>query len=101
MPGTRDGHVRRGRLDTLFDLANLASVVVVNMHEAKTRLSELVRLVEAGEKVVLARNGTPVAELVRPEPPKKRVGGFLKGQVWISPDFDDPLPEFEEYVAHE
>lgn len=71
------------------------------MHEAKTRLSELVRMVEAGEKVVLARNGKPVAEIVPAEPPKKRVGGFWKGKVWTSPDFDEPLPEFEEYVAGE
>jgi prevent-host-death family protein len=72
-------------------------MVVVNMHEAKTRLSELVRLVEAGEQVVLARNGTPVAELVPaavPEP-KQRRGGQWKGKVWISPDFDEPLPELE------
>ena len=76
-------------------------MIVVNMHEAKTRLSELVRLVEAGEKVVLARNGTPVVELVRAATPGKREGGFWKGQVRISPDFDDPLPEFEEYVGRE
>jgi len=76
-------------------------MIVVNMHEAKTRLSELVRLVEAGEKVVLARNGTPVVELVPAERPKKREGGFLKGQIWISPDFDDPLPEFEPYARDE
>lgn len=69
------------------------------MHEAKTRLSELVRLVEGGEKVVLARNGTPVAELVPAAAPKKREGGFWKGKVWISPDFDAPLPEFEEYTG--
>lgn len=73
-------------------------MVVVNMHEAKTRLSELVRMVEAGEKVVLARNGTPVVELVVAASPTKREGGFWKGQVWMSPDFDAPLPEFEEYV---
>jgi prevent-host-death family protein len=73
-------------------------MVVVNMHEAKTRLSELVRLVEAGEKVVLARNGTPIVELVPAIPQTKREGGFWKGQVWMSPDFDAPLPEFEEYV---
>jgi prevent-host-death family protein len=71
-------------------------MVVVNMHEAKTRLSELVRLVEAGEKVVLARNGTPVAELVPTEVPKKRKGGIWKGKAWISPDFDAPMPEFEK-----
>ena len=76
-------------------------MIVVNMHEAKTRLSELVRLVEAGEKVVLARNGTPVAELVRATPPEKRKGGIWKGKVWISPDFDEPLPEFEAYFYGE
>jgi len=66
------------------------------MHEAKTRLSELVRRVEAGEKVVLARNGKPVAELVPAVRAKKREGGFWKGKVWISPDFDEPMPEFEK-----
>lgn len=71
------------------------------MHEAKSRLSELVRLVEAGEKVVLARNGAPVVELVVAEAPKKRQGGFMRGQIWISPDFDDPLPEFEPYLPRE
>lgn len=71
-------------------------MLVVNMHEAKTRLSELVRLVEAGEKVVLARNGTPVAELVPAAQPTKRRGGILKGKAWISPDFDAPMPELEK-----
>jgi len=71
-------------------------MLTVNMHEAKSRLSELVRMVEAGEKVVLARNGTPVVELVVAELPKKREGGFLKGQMWISPDFDEPDPEIEK-----
>jgi prevent-host-death family protein len=71
-------------------------VVVVNMHEAKSRLSELVRLVEQGEKVVLARNGKPVAEIVPAEEPRKREGGFWKGQVWVSPDFDEPDPELEK-----
>ncbi len=71
-------------------------MLIVNMHEAKTRLSELVRLVEEGERVVLARNGTPVAELVPAERPTKREGGFLKGQIWISPDFDEPDAELEK-----
>lgn len=66
------------------------------MHEAKSRLSELVRLVEQGEKVVLARNGKPVAEIVPAEEPRKREGGFWKGQVWVSPDFDEPDPELEK-----
>lgn len=67
------------------------------MHEAKTRLSQLVDLVEQGERVLIARNGEPVAELV-PHVAKtgKRTGGQLKGKVWISPDFDAPSPEIEE-----
>jgi len=76
-------------------------MLVVNMREAKTRLSELVRLVEAGEKVVLARNGKPVAELVRAAAPAKREGGFWKGKVWISPDFDEPLPDLERAIYGE
>jgi antitoxin (DNA-binding transcriptional repressor) of toxin-antitoxin stability system len=76
-------------------------MVVVNMHEAKTRLSELVRLVESGEHVVLARNGTPVAELVRPGQRGQREGGFWKGQAWISPDFDEPDPELEKHFYGE
>jgi prevent-host-death family protein len=37
---------------------------IVNVHEAKTKLSELVAEVEAGAEVVLARSGKPVARLV-------------------------------------
>ena len=69
------------------------------MHEAKTNLSKLVELVEQGERVVIARNGDPVAELV-PYSKKSgpRRGGVWEGKVWMSPDFDDPLPEFETYL---
>ena len=70
---------------------------VVNMHEAKTHLSRLVELVEAGEEIVLARAGRPIARIVaytaRREP---RLPGFWKGQVVIKPNFDDPLPGFDE-----
>jgi prevent-host-death family protein len=71
-------------------------MIVVNMHQAKSRLSELVRRVESGEKVLLARNGEPVAELIPATSPQKREGGFLKGQIWISPDFDEPDSEIEK-----
>jgi len=68
----------------------------VNIHEAKTHLSRLVERVEAGEEITLARAGRPVARLVpyqaRAEP---RRLGIWKDQVWISPDFDAPLPEIE------
>jgi antitoxin (DNA-binding transcriptional repressor) of toxin-antitoxin stability system len=72
-------------------------MVQVNMHEAKTRLSQLVELVEDGQRVVIARDGTPVADLVRHNPnPPKRVGGQWAGGVRMSPDFDEPMPEIEE-----
>jgi prevent-host-death family protein len=63
----------------------------VNIHEDKTHLSRLVARVEAGEEIVLARGGRPVARLVpvnaRTQPRKL---GLLHGQLWIAADFDAP-----------
>jgi prevent-host-death family protein len=71
-------------------------VKVVNMHEAKTTLSQLVEMVERGEEVVIARAGTPVAKLVPVvEVKKPRVLGALKGKIWMSDDFDAPMSEEE------
>jgi prevent-host-death family protein len=72
----------------------------VNMHEAKTTLSELVAAAERGEEVIIARNGTPAARLVAisAEHPPVRLGA-LAGEIEIGPDFDEPLPEFEPYRA--
>jgi antitoxin (DNA-binding transcriptional repressor) of toxin-antitoxin stability system len=74
-------------------------MVKVNMHEAKTRLSQLVELAENGERVVLARDGVPVVELVpcRPELAERR-GGQWQGGARIAADFDAPLPEADEEV---
>ena len=67
---------------------------LVNIHEAKTHLSRLLERVERGEEIVLARAGKPIARLVRFEPPRpKRTGGQWRGKIWVSPDFDEPLPE--------
>lgn len=55
---------------------------VVNTHEAKSRLSELIREAEAGVEVIVARNGNPVAKIVawRPDRPA-RVAGAWAGRV--------------------
>jgi len=67
---------------------------VVNIHAAKTHLSRLVDQAAAGEEIVIARAGKPVARLVQlEEKPKKRILGLLKGQLKIPKDFDDPLPD--------
>jgi len=61
----------------------------VNIHEAKTHLSALLKLIEDGEEVIIARNGKPVAKLVDyKEKKKRRVGEQLKGKIKIADDFD-------------
>lgn len=66
----------------------------VNIYEAKTRLSQLVDRAAAGEEIVIAKAGRPVARLVPLElAPPPRVPGRLKGKIWIAPDFDAPLPD--------
>jgi prevent-host-death family protein len=66
--------------------------MIVNVHEAKTQLSRLLLKVAAGEEVIIARNGEPIARLVQYETtPKKRILGRDAGKVWISPSFDDEV----------
>jgi prevent-host-death family protein len=60
----------------------------VNVHEAKTHLSRLLAEVEAGEEIVIARAGKPVARLTAAEPVTPRRLGFLRGQVAVPDDFD-------------
>lgn len=66
----------------------------VNIYEAKTRLSQLVQKAEAGEDVVIARAGRPVARLTRLQKTAgKRRLGSLDGRFRIPDDFNRPLPE--------
>ena len=77
--------------------------VTVSMKEAKNRLTEHARRVEAGARVTITRNGEPVLDLV---PHVKKGGldleagrrflaarGLTSAIRWIADDFDDPLPE--------
>jgi prevent-host-death family protein len=76
--------------------------VQVNIHEAKTHFSRLVGRAEAGEEVVVARAGKPVAKLVGYEPARRpRTLGLLEGEIEIHDDFDEPLPEFQPYMYPE
>lgn len=61
---------------------------MINVHEAKTRFSELLRRVEGGEEIVLARDGKPVARLV-PLGAEPRRPGLWRDQVWVAEDFDE------------
>jgi prevent-host-death family protein len=65
----------------------------INIHEAKTHLSRLVEQAFAGEEIIIAKAGKPMARLVPLAPavrPKKL--GLLRGKVGIASDFDAPLP---------
>jgi prevent-host-death family protein len=65
---------------------------MVNVHEAKSTLSELLKLVESGERVIVARAGTPVADLV-PHRKQAIVFGTAKGEIEFDEEtFDDPEP---------
>lgn len=68
----------------------------VNIHEAKTHLSKLIDEVAAGEEIIIAKAGKPVARLVPLEPPKRKgiIFGSLEGQFTVPDDFDDPLPDW-------
>jgi prevent-host-death family protein len=68
--------------------------VIKNLYEAKTELSSLVERAAAGEEVIIAKNGVPKARLVPLASVKKpRKPGGWEGKVWMSDDFDAPLPD--------
>lgn len=67
----------------------------IPLSEAKTRLSELIRRVEAGEEIVIRRGRTPVARLVPERQSVLQPPGALRGRVRMADDFDAPLPEFD------
>ena len=68
----------------------------VNIHEAKTNLSRLLRRVAEGEEVTIARAGVPVAKLVAVGPSSgSRPMGMDAGKIWVADDFDTLPPELE------
>lgn len=65
----------------------------VNVHDAKTHLSRLLRRVAAGEEIVIARAGVPVARLVPVAGRPERRFGIDRGLFEVPEDFDAPLPD--------
>ena len=65
----------------------------INIYAAKAQLSKLVERAAAGEDVIIARGGKPVARLTRLQPARRALRfGLLKGNAKVAPDFDAPLP---------
>jgi antitoxin (DNA-binding transcriptional repressor) of toxin-antitoxin stability system len=72
------------------------TMIMVNIHEAKAKLSEYLEAVERGERVVICKRNQPVAELKAVPATmatKPRPIGLAKGQVIVPPSFFDPLPD--------
>jgi prevent-host-death family protein len=72
-----------------------AKARLVNVHQAKTHLSQLLQDVQRGEEVVIARAGTPIARLVSWSPPPHTVAapGAMRGRIDTADDFDEPLDQ--------
>ena len=67
----------------------------VNIHEAKTHFSRLLKAVERGEEIVIARAGLPIAILTAYKPPRRKIAppGSMEGEMWMADDFDDPIDD--------
>ncbi|WP_253905812.1 type II toxin-antitoxin system prevent-host-death family antitoxin [Arthrobacter sp. H5] len=76
------------------DQVDLVNMGQYNVQEAKTKLSELLHMVERGDEVIIARGGRPVAKLVKLERPLKRTLGFLG-------PLDVPAEAFEPMTGEE
>jgi prevent-host-death family protein len=69
-----------------------------NIHEAKTHLSRLIERLAAGEEIVIAKAGKPVAKLIPfTENKEPRKPGAWKGKIWLAPDWDSD--ETNEEIA--
>jgi prevent-host-death family protein len=79
-------------------------MIVANIHSAKTNLSKLIEQAEAGEEVVIARNGKPAVRLTpvaEPQAPARRADGLpawmgsMRGEIVVHEDFDAADAEIE------
>jgi prevent-host-death family protein len=74
-------------------------MTVVNIHEAKTHLSRLLRRISRGEEIVIARSGKPVAKIVPfGSPEGGRHLGRDAGRIILADDFDAPIEDFQDYM---
>ncbi len=71
----------------------------VNIHEAKTHFSKLIKEVQNGDEIIIAKGNKPIAKLTSIEQTKpKRKLGTAKGKFKITHDFELPLNDFKGYI---
>lgn len=68
----------------------------VNIHDAKTQLSRLIKQASRGEEIIIAKAGVPVARLIAIEPHARgRRFGAMRGKARVDAEFFEPLPDAE------
>lgn len=72
-------------------------MIQCNITDARNRLSELLEKALLGEEIIIAKENRPLVKIV-PIRSLQAVPGVLKGQNWMAPDFDEPIPGFEKYI---
>lgn len=75
----------------------------INIHQAKTHLSRLLKDVESGQDVVISRAGKPIATLTAYQPPRRKIAppGSMKGQGWMADDFNEPVDYLFDCLSDE
>ena len=70
-------------------------MIRLNIHEAKTHLSQYLEKLAKGETIILCKRNIPIAEIrpIRPHREYKRPIGLAKGEFEVTPEFFDPLPD--------
>ncbi len=72
---------------------------VVNMRDAKISFSRLVKRAAAGEEIIIAIRGKPMAKLTRIVERREKIPwNIYKGKMEMADDFDAPLDEFKDYM---
>jgi len=70
------------------------AITTIDVHEAETRLVQLIALALKGGDVVIAKDNIPLIRLVPVQPEsKRRVAGLHRGAMRMHADFNDPLPD--------
>jgi len=71
----------------------------VDITQATTQIESWLQSALKGEEIIITENNQPILKLSQlPQAAKKRQRGSARGQIWMSPDFDEPLEDFQEYM---
>ena len=76
--------------------------MTVTLTDAQARLPELLEQLQPGEEITITDRGKPLAQVKKSDRTSWpcKAGSYKKAEFWMAPDFDAPLDEFEEYMAH-